>query len=166
MNTPHSRILMALASGSLLLVSCGGDDPVASGDQSNMSEVSVALENLDETAALAGVPEECLSISMAMMTAMGAAGATATDAEALAGVPAAFEAIRGKAPEELRGDIDTVKAGFVEYLAILERYGYDYTAMIADAGAVEEMSGVMSSEEFMAANERVSTWLDELCNGQ
>lgn len=166
MNPAHSRFLVALTAGTLLLAACGGDDPVASSDLSDMTDVSVALENLDETAALAGVPEECLAISMAMVTAMGTAGGTATDAEALAGVPDAFDAIRDKAPEDLRGDIDTVKAGFVEYLAILERFDYDYTAMIADPGAVEEMSGVMSSDEFMAANERFNTWLDDLCNSQ
>lgn len=166
MTPTHTRFLVALASGSLLLAACGGDDPIAAGDMSDMSDVSVALENLDETAALAGIPEECLAISMAMMTALGTAGGTATDAEALAGVPEAFEAIRDKAPEDLRGDIDTVNAGFVQYLAILERYDYDYAAMIADPAAVEEMSGVMSSDEFLAANERFNTWLDDLCNGQ
>lgn len=168
MITTRTRILMACAAASLFVTACGGDDPVgpSSGDGSDMSDVSVALENLDETAALAGVPEECLAISMAMVAAMGTAGGETPDAEALAGVPDAFDAIRDQAPEDLRADIDVVKAGFTEYLAILARYDYDYTAMIADAGAVEEMSNVMSSEEFTAANERFSTWLDDLCNGQ
>lgn len=171
MNTARgtSRILMALAATSLVVAACGGDDPVGSspaGDVSDMSDVSVALENMDDVADMAGVPEECLAISMAMVSAMGVSGDAATDAEALAGLPDAFAAVRDLAPEELRGDIDIVKSGFEEYLAILERYDYDYTAMLADTGAMDEMSDVMSSDEFLAANERFNTWFDGLCNGQ
>lgn len=171
MNTVRStsRILVTLAATSLVVAACGGDDPVGSssaGDISDMSDVSLALENMDDVADLAGVPEECLAISMAMVSAMGVSGDTATDAEALADLPAAFEAVRDKAPEELRGDIDVVKAGYEEYLTLLERYDYDYTAMLADSGAMDEMSGIMSSDEFVAANERFNTWLDGICNGQ
>jgi|GEM_PF-4384770 len=171
MNTARgtSRILMVLTAASLVVAACGGDDLVGSspaGDVSDMSDVSIALDNMDDVADMAGVPEECLAISMAMISAMGVSGDAATDAEALAGLPDAFEAVRELAPEELRGDIDIVKSGFEEYLAILERYDYDYTAMLADTGAMDEMSGVMSSDEFLAANERFNTWFDGLCNGQ
>lgn len=170
MNTARgtSRILMALAATSLVVAACGGDDIGSSsaGDISDMSDVSIALDDMSDAADMAGVPEECLAISMAMVSAMGVSGDAATDAEALAGLPDAFEAVRDLAPEELRGDIDVVKAGFEEYLAILERYDYDYTAMLADTGAMDEMSGVMSSDEFVAANERFNAWFDGLCNGQ
>lgn len=147
----------------LALAACGGDEPSASLGGVDMSDVSMALDNIDEAAALSGVSQECLEITSAMVMAMGSGGATLGDAESLAQVPQAFDSLRDKAPEDLRADIDIVKEGYVEYLAVLEKYDYDYNALIADPNGVAEMSGVMSSDEFVAASERFNNWLDTVC---
>lgn len=169
-------LIGALVATTFILAACGGDSSgdssgdisadAASVDSSDLASSSDVLENMDGVAEMAGVPEECLAISMAMMGALGTENSDVTDTEALANIPAAFEAIRSKAPEDLRGDIDTVQAGYQEYLDILQRYDYDFTKMSADPSAIEEMSTVMSGDEFIEASTRFNTWLDSVCSTQ
>lgn len=172
----RSGLISALVAATFILAACGGDSSgdslgelgtdASSIDSSDLGSSSDILENMDGAAEMAGVPEECLAISMAMMGALGTADSDVTDTEALANIPAAFEAIRSKAPEDLRGDIDTVQAGYQEYLDILQRYDYDFTKMSADPSAIEEMSTVMSGDEFIEASTRFNTWLDSVCSTQ
>lgn len=170
----RNGLISALVAATFILAACGGDSSgdssggintdSASGDSSDLS--SDILEDMDAAAEMAGVPEECLAISMAMVGAMGVDGNDMTDTEALANVPAAFDAIRSKAPEELRGDIDIVKDSYAKYLDILKRYDYDFAKLSADPAAIEEMSEAMSVEGFDEASERFNTWLDSVCGNQ
>jgi hypothetical protein len=115
---------------------------------------------------MAGVPQECLDISMAMVGAMGAMGAVGggiDDTQYLANVPAAFDALRSKAPAELHGDIDIVKAGFSKYVEVLKSYDFDFSKLAANPAELEEMSQAMDTEEFDEASDRFSAWLDSIC---
>ena len=161
--TPITRML-ALAAATLLIGACGGDDPVdSSSGAADLADMGAMADDLDDAAALAGVPEECLEISMAMSLALGAGMATESDPQVLTNLPAAFQSIRDKAPEELRADIDIVQQGYTEYLQVMEAYDYDFTKLASDPTAIEEMSAVMSGEEFSAASERFNDWLQSIC---
>jgi hypothetical protein len=172
----RNGLVSALVAATFILAACGGDSSgdssgdigtdATSVDSSDLGSGSDILENMDGAAEMAGVPEECLEISMAMVGAMGVVGNDMTDTEALANVPAAFDAIRSKAPEELRGDIDIVKAGYANYLEILKRFDYDFAKLSADPAAVEEMSEAMNVEGFDEASERFNAWLDSVCGTQ
>ncbi|MFM8528914.1 MAG: hypothetical protein ACKOD2_04405 [Ilumatobacteraceae bacterium] len=146
---------------------CGGDDSLGA-DSANIdvSDVSVALDELGNLGELAGVPEECMTISMAMLSAIGGMSAESTDIDSLTNLPNAFDAVRELAPEELRGDVDTVRDGFQEYIDVFAEFDYDYNAILSDSEAMEKLSDSMSSEEFLAANDRFNAWFERLCNGQ
>jgi len=169
----RNGLISALVAATFILAACGGDSSgdslgelgtdASSIDSSDLGSSSDILENMDGAAEMAGVPEECLEISMAMVGAMGIVGNDMGDTEALANVPAAFDAIRSKAPEELRSDIDIVKAGYANYLDILERYDYDFAKLSADPAAVEEMADAMNVDGFDEASERFNAWLDSVC---
>lgn len=147
--------------------SCGGNDGLSGGSEAiDMSDVSVALDELGDLGELAGVPEECMTISMAMISALGGMSEDASDVETLGNLPNAFDAVRELAPEEIRGDVDIVKEGFQQYIDVFAEYDYDYNAILSDTEAMTKLSESMSSEEFLAANDRFNAWFEDLCNGQ
>lgn len=147
--------------------SCGGDDGLSGGsDAIDSSDVSTALDELGNLGELAGVPEECMTISMAMLSALGGMSAESTDIDSLTNLPNAFDAVRELAPEEIRGDVDIVREGFQEYIDVFAQFDYDYNAILSDTEAMTKLSESMSSEEFLAANDRFNAWFEDLCNGQ
>lgn len=165
-----TRLATVVTAAALLLGACGGDDmsnaPVAVGDSvssAEISDIADAMGDVEAMAAASGVPEYCLEISIAMMSAMGAVGGAMTDSQTLANIPAAFEAIRGQAPEELRSDIDIVRDGYASYLSILAEYDYDFVKVSSDAAAIEKMSQIMDSAEFNESSERFNAWIDSVC---
>jgi len=170
------RLFIAQAATTLLLGACGGDDfnhassgGVGTESDTDLDDFTSAMGNMDDMAEMSGVPKECLEISMAMVGAMGGMGAVGggiDDTQYLANLPAAFDALRSKAPAELHGDIDIVKVVYAKYFDILKKYDYDFTKLAANPSALEEMSAVMDNEKFEQASERFSTWLDSVCGDQ
>lgn len=147
--------------------SCGGDDGLSGGsDAIDSSDVSMALDELGNLGELAGVPEECMTISMAMISALGGVAEDASDVETLGNLPNAFDAVRELAPEEFRDDVDIVKQGFQQYLDVFAEYDYDYNAILSDDAAMQKLSESMSGDEFLAASDRFNAWFEDLCNGQ
>lgn len=169
------RVYLALAVSAVALLgaACGGDDlsNVASGgadsDSSmDMSDMADAMPDAGDLAAVSGVSESCMEISLAMASALGAMGGNVTDTDYLANFPKAFDSIRGLAPAELSKDLDIVRDTYTAYFAILEKYDYDFMQVSANPEAIEEMSKVMDNEAFNESSERFSTWLDSVCGDQ
>lgn len=130
----------------------GGESQDSSGDSSSSSGESSGDAG-------SGLPSaKCLEIGLSMANALGAA---TEDPDALYGLPDAFESIRDEVPDELRGDIDILVAEYRAYAETLKKYDGDMIAMFSDPAAAT----LMSSDEFTAANERVSAWFDGACGG-
>jgi class 3 adenylate cyclase len=69
--------------------------------------------------------------------------------------------LRGKMPAEIADDLDVVIAEFQRYGEILQEYGDDMMAAFADP----ELSTLMTSDEYLAANERLNAWFETECGG-
>lgn len=166
--TKRTTIALAVSAATLLVVACGGDDPgsIASGDANSsmdMNDVADAMEITDDIAAMSGVPESCVEISLAMASAMGAMGGNVTDTDYLANFPKSFDSIRGLAPDDLSNDLDIVRDTYTAYFEILEKYDYDFMQVSANPDVIEELSQLMDDEAFIESNERFNTWLSSVC---
>lgn len=167
------RLVLAASAVTLLVAACGGDDMSTvgaggtDGDSSvDMGDMTDAMPDAGDLAAVSGVSESCMEISLAMAAGMGAMGGNVTDTDYLANFPKAFDSIRDLAPEELRGDLDIVRDTYAAYFAILAKYDYDFMQVSANPEAIEEMSEVMDNEKFNESSERFSAWLDSICGEQ
>lgn len=165
------RLLLLTTTAALVAGACGG-----SNNSSNAIEPpdSVSVEQMqdlaesgaiDEIAQASGVPEACLEITMAMAAATGGMipGSEASPTD-IGAIERSFDAVKDMAPDDLVGDIETVKNGMAEYLSVFAEYGNDIEAMMADPGALERMSSVFDDENFSAAAERFSSWMETICN--
>lgn len=166
----RSFSLAAMAASAMLISSCGGSDSpgaVQTPESPTAEEIQDLVESgaVDEIADAAGVSEACVEVSLAMSAATGGmvpgADTGALDVEAM---KRSFDAIKGRAPEDLRPDIDIVKNAMAEYMAILASYGGDFTSMMMDQEAAERFAAVFDDASFSEASERFSTWLEEVCS--
>lgn len=155
----------------MVLASCGGDDkggsafgdPVAEeADSSESSGDGSSDSSGDSSGDMSGdyqMPSaECLEASMAMLTALGSA---TDDPSALYELPDMLGSLRGKMPAEIADDLDVVINEFRRYGEILQEYGDDMMAAFADP----ELSTLMTSDEYLAANERLNAWFETECGG-
>jgi ABC-type amino acid transport substrate-binding protein len=69
-----------------------------------------------------------------------------------------FGELRSSAPEEIKGDVDTVLTAFDGLVDALEEADYDFLKV--DPAALESLGG----EEINAASERVSEFTDANCS--
>lgn len=170
-----SRRLALVILPLVVLVSCGGDDgggsafgdPVAeeadstgsgddastdaSGDSGSDSEIDLSGDYVMPSA-------ECIEASMAMLTALGSA---TDDPSALYELPDMLGSLRDKMPSEIADDLEVVIKEFQRYGEILQEYGDDMMAAFADP----ELSTLMTSDEYLAANERLNAWFENECGG-
>ena len=75
--------------------------------------------------------------------------------------------VKENAPDEIQADLETVSNGFADVQEIFAEYDYDLAKLGAAAAADPELTQRLESfggEEFTAASERVSTYLQEECN--
>jgi len=74
--------------------------------------------------------------------------------------------VQDKAPSEIKADVATVAQGFADVKAIFAKYDFDLTKLSAAAAADPELTQQLEdvgNEEFTAASDRVSAFLDEEC---
>ena len=160
----------------LALASCGGDDGgVAenmgittdsssdSGDVSGDPMTSISEDDMALAGAMLGLSEKCTQIYTSMMNAF--AGLGAMDANVDPGVDDLldqFDEIKDVVPSELRADVDIIKAEWARYGEFLLEAA-DNPDVYSDPATMDELSTLMSSPEFTAANERFGNWLNNEC---
>lgn len=169
----HTRRFLLLASAAtLLLSSCGGssdssDSPVTT-DAPSAEQIQDLVDSgaADDIARATGLSEACIQLSLAISAAAGGMvpGVEVQDFDSET-LGKSFDAIKGEAPANLREDIEVVKRGMSEYLAVLADYGNDFTAMMANPQAMERFSAIFDDESFAQASERFSAWIESVCSG-
>jgi hypothetical protein len=74
--------------------------------------------------------------------------------------------VKDKAPEEIKDDVNTVAEGFASVQKIFAKYDYDLTKLTAAAAADPDLTKQLQAaggEDFTAASDRVSTYLEDTC---
>ena len=74
--------------------------------------------------------------------------------------------VQDKAPAEIKADVATVAKGFADVKAIFAKYDFDLTKLTAAAAADPELTQQLQdfgNEDFTAASDRVSAYLDKEC---
>ena len=77
-----------------------------------------------------------------------------------------LDGVRENAPDEIKADLETVGDGFADVREIFEEYDYDLAKLGAAAATDPELTERLESfggEDFTAASDRVSTYLQEEC---
>ena len=152
------------------LVACGGDDggggsafgdPVteqseAGGDSSGDPSGDTSGDGGDSSGDYVMPTNECIEASLAMLSAIGLA---TEDPTALYDLPAQLSDLRGNLPDDVVDDLDVVIAEFQRYGDILQSYDGDMMTAFADP----ELQTIMTSDEYLAANERLNAWFETEC---
>lgn len=74
--------------------------------------------------------------------------------------------VQDKAPAEIKDDVATVVKGFADVKAIFAKYDFDLTKLSAAAAGDPELTQRLENfgnEDFTAASDRVSAFLDKEC---
>jgi uncharacterized lipoprotein len=74
--------------------------------------------------------------------------------------------VQDKAPDEIKADVATVVKSFADVKAIFAKYDFDLAKLSAAAAADPELTQQLQNfgnEEFTAASDRVSAFLDKEC---
>ena len=74
--------------------------------------------------------------------------------------------VQDKAPSEIKDDVSTMAEGFAKVRELFAKYDYDLAKLSAAAAsdpALTKQLESFSSEDFSAASDRVSTYLEEKC---
>ncbi|MGE0793867.1 MAG: hypothetical protein AB7H43_13610 [Acidimicrobiia bacterium] len=162
----RSVVAMVLA-GTLLLAACGGDDD-------DLSDALTAADDdggddgdrVDDAAGLAGLPAKCARAALAMSAAIAGAYSGADLGDAVDQLEDVAEA----APKELKSDFALIAATYERIAKAWKDAGIDASkpgTTPADqakyAAVLGTVSAQIDSDDFEAANDRVSTWFDEEC---
>jgi len=131
----------------LLLTSCGGDDPSGSAPTTTV-----------EGASIVSAPE----CDAAREVAAVLAGADLTNPDGIAGLPAVVRQLPDVVPVELASDVDTLAESMDAFVAILSRFEFDTAAAEADAQAQAELAE-LDTPEVAEATARLQQWIDEAC---
>jgi hypothetical protein len=169
------RTLVVLLLGVLALAAagCGGDDSssesAGSGDQSTVEET--VTESKDDTSVstdidLGDLSEECLSfasVGAKMSEAFEAAGGATGDLSASA---EAFDELVDAAPDEIKGDLQTLADGIQQMAEALK--GVDLTSgetpSAEDLQQLQEAMSSLDNTELQQASTNVEAWVEENCS--
>jgi len=147
------------------LVACGGDDGGGSAFGDPVTEQSegggdTSGDSSDDGGDSSGdymMPtNECIEASLAMLSAIGLA---TEDPTALYDLPAQLSDLRGNLPDDVVDDLDVVIAEFQRYGDILQSYDGDMMTALTDP----ELQTIMTSEEYLAARDRLNAWFETEC---
>jgi len=139
------------------LAACGGDDDEAGGD------TTAAVQPIDETETDALSSEECLELlGLGVALAQAFTGSAGGDAQETSEL---LDELVAKAPEEIRADIETLAAGYAEYVEVLR----DLDLQEGETPSAEQLQEIQTAlasldqPELRTASERVSAWAEENC---
>lgn len=77
-------------------------------------------------------------------------------------LPAFFAKLKEIVPAELKDDADLVATTMGTYLELVQKYGNDFTKLMADPEAQKALEA-LSTPEFEAANNNISDYMDSIC---
>ena len=170
------RLLLIVMVLALALVGagCGGGDDDASGDTDTVvtettdetTDDTTTEETTtgDETVGDSFASEGCQDL-MAASAALGAAFSSTGSGEDLNESSEAFSEFADEAPEEIREDLQTLAAGYAEYVEAFGDLDLDpgETPSAEQAAQIQAAFASIDLEEFNAASTRFSTWAAANC---
>ncbi len=125
------------------LVACGGDDGGSRGSKSGWCEVARGVQNASE-----------------------ALGGEAVDPTDKAAVKALFDDLKqaigkaeGKAPAEIKADVETTFAAFKKLISAIEKKDYDFLAVVSDP----ELASLFEDEKLSEAGDRITAYNEREC---
>lgn len=71
--------------------------------------------------------------------------------------------LSAKAPADIKTDVDLVAKATNALIDLLEKYDYDFMAMVADEEASAELESLMGGADVGAASERLDAWGQTNC---
>ena len=79
----------------------------------------------------------------------------------------AVETLHDLAPAEIEADVETVKKGLADFLALAEEYDFDFeklfTAAQADPALSDRLDATLTSAEAEAADARLTAYGEQVC---
>lgn len=112
-----------------------------------------------------GTPEACADLAEALAGAFGGVGdgSALGDAGQMFGPFAAMlRDLKGSLPADYDGDLDLMAEAYASVDSVLAEYDYDVVEALADPDAADVL-GVLETEEFTGAAERLGAYFQEQC---
>ena len=172
--------LLALVAPAGLLAACGGSD----NDSSSASSVAQAADagatadtvvgsdtvaaggtaaiNLDDITLPVGadISEECAAVYQKFIVAL----SSASTGQDMQGLQSAIGSLQDVVPSDLQDDVETLSAAYAELAAVIDDFGGDFAAAMADPAAQERMNAI-GTDEVTAAGDAISAYFSSTCPG-
>jgi hypothetical protein len=168
-----ARIAAIVVLGSLLFASCGGGgDNGGGGGGSTGAPAQTGSGGSTGSGGVTGAfnAAECTQVGLAMSAAAGAIPAVMSGSGG--DVQNSVDQLQGfvdKAPDEIKGDLATVAAGYAGFTKAMADSGYDPSSGQPPSAeviaAMQTAAAAVNTAEFKAASDRVSAWLRQNCGG-
>ena len=174
-----SILLVALVVA-IAAAGCGGGDNSASGDTTTTETITEDTTTTDETTTdetttessgdtngdVSGFPSaDCIQAATAF-SALAAAAAGAQSSGDSNDSLQNFENFADEAPDEIKGDIRVLAAGYAAYLKVWNELGLKQ-GEVPDAGQIAKLAKASESfntSEFQAASTHWDSWVASNCN--
>ena len=160
--------LLALVAPAGLLAACGGSDNAASSASSVAqaadagATADTAAINLDDITIPVGadISEECAAVYQKFIVAL----SSASTGQDMQGLQSAIGSLQDVVPSDLQDDVETLSAAYAELAAVIDDFGGDFAAAMADPAAQERMNAI-GTDEVTAAGDAISAYFSSTCPG-
>jgi|GEM_PF-3344731 len=71
--------------------------------------------------------------------------------------------LSSKAPADIKADVEIVAKATNALIDLLDKYDYDFMAMVSDEAASAELETLMGGDDVGAASERLDAWGETTC---